>query len=116
MVLKEIKMQNEVPVLGWFGADMLLSVEALTPGAPAISSGKIFPGDTLIAVDGKKITSLQEATKLILGEPGSAIKMHFDRHGRRFVVELQRGTTASRGQQSAHDTQERIDAVRAGSL
>jgi hypothetical protein len=105
MVLKEIKMQNEVPVLGWFGADMLLSVEALTPGAPAISSGKIFPGDTLIAVDGKKITSLQEATKLILGEPGSAIKMHFDRHGRRFVVELQRGTTASRGQQSAHDTQ-----------
>jgi len=51
MVLKEIKMHNEVPVLGWFGADMLLSVEALTPGAPAISSGKIFPGDNLIAGD-----------------------------------------------------------------
>lgn len=85
MVLKETKQP---------GGDTLLAVKALTPGAPAITSGMITPGDYLLTVDGKRVNSSAEATKHILGERGSTITMQFERDGERFVVAMRRGTAA----------------------
>jgi C-terminal processing protease CtpA/Prc len=64
-------------------------------GAPAISCGMIAPGDYLISVDNKKVTTSAEATKAILGELGSSITMQLERDGERFVVALRRGKAAS---------------------
>ncbi len=49
------------------GGKQCLVVKALAPGAPAISSGLIDVGDTLVSVDGKKINTTETATKAILG-------------------------------------------------
>jgi hypothetical protein len=73
----------------------VLRVKSLSPGAPAISCGMIAPGDCLITVDGKKVTSVDEAVKAILGEIGSPITMQFERDGKSFVVDLRRGKAAS---------------------
>jgi len=55
----------------------------------------ISPGDYLLTVDGKKVTTSEEATKHILGERGSSITMQFERDGERFVVAMRRGTAAT---------------------
>ena len=73
----------------------VLKVKSLIPNAPAISCGMILPGDYLITVDGKKVTSVDEATKVILGELGSSITMQFERDDKIFVVDLRRGKAAS---------------------
>lgn len=86
MVLKEAKLPT---------GDTLLMVKTLAPGAPAISSGMISPGDYLLTVDGHKVSSSEEATKYILGERGSSITMQFERDGERFVVAMRRGTAAT---------------------
>jgi len=86
MVLKEAKLPN---------GDTLLMVKTLAPGAPAISSGLISPGDYLLTVDGHRVSSSEEATKYILGERGSSITMQFERDGERFVVAMRRGTAAT---------------------
>ena len=86
MVLKEVRQS---------GGDVLFAVKTLAPGAPAISSGMISPGDYLLTVDGKKVTTSEEATKHILGERGSSITMQFERDGERFVVAMRRGTAAT---------------------
>jgi hypothetical protein len=45
--------------------------------------------------DEKKVTSVEEATKAILGELASSITMQFERDDRSFVVDLRRGKAAS---------------------
>ena len=73
----------------------VLRVKSLTPGAPAISCSMIAPGDCLITGDEKKVTSVEEATKAILGELASSITMQFERDDKSFVVDLRRGKAAS---------------------
>ena len=72
----------------------VLAVKSLAPGAPAVSSGMINPGDILLTVDGKRVTTSAEATKSILGERGSSISLQMERDGERFVVAMRRGTAA----------------------
>ena len=62
----------------------------LVPGAPALSSGMINPGDILLTVDGKRVKTRQDATKSILGEFGSSISLQMERDGKSFVVALLR--------------------------
>lgn len=82
------------------GGKQSLVVKALAPGAPAISSGMIDVGDSLVSVDGKKINSTDTATKAILGEKGSTITMTFERENEegeydKYTVAMKRGQAAT---------------------
>ena len=85
MVLKEMQLP---------GGDTVLAVKSLAPGAPAVLSGMINPGDILLTVDGGRVTAgrdgVENAAKSILGEVGSIISLQMERDGKRFAVALRR--------------------------
>uniref|UniRef100_A0A7S4PJR5 PDZ domain-containing protein n=1 Tax=Guillardia theta TaxID=55529 RepID=A0A7S4PJR5_GUITH len=85
IVFKEIRRQGR-------GSHLL--VKSLAPGGAAISSGMIEEGDVLHTVNGARVTTTEEATRLILGPKGSPIEMVFERNGERYQVDMRRGITA----------------------
>ena len=66
-------------------------VDHIIPGTPAESSGLLI-GDKLIEVDGIDIKSMDsmELSKLVMGKPGTSVKMLFERNGKRFFKTLKR--------------------------
>lgn len=68
-----------------------VTVVSVLPGTPADQQG-LEPGDRLLAVDGKSIegAEINQAVRLIRGEPRTKVKIKLWRNGRTFEVELTR--------------------------
>ena len=68
----------------------LLLVQSLVPRGPAECSAAIAPGDCLVAVDRRRVSSSADARRLILGERGTGVTLSFQRRGHAFEVPLRR--------------------------
>ena len=75
--------------------EILLTVTELSPNSAALASGGISPGDVLLSVDGKRVTSIEDAAHRILGEHGSSVELHLERAGQPFLVAVRRGISAA---------------------
>ncbi|KAJ1472942.1 hypothetical protein T484DRAFT_1838274 [Baffinella frigidus] len=56
-----------------------LVVKKMTDGAPAAASEQIEVGDVLLKVDGKKVSTAEQAAQLILGDVGSSVSLLVER-------------------------------------
>ena len=54
--------------------------DCATPNSPAIAAG-VRPGDTIVAINGTKISSWDQTTRIIEASPGRAISMTIERNG-----------------------------------
>lgn len=62
------------------------TVGAVFPGKPA--EGKLFPGDTILSVDGEAVTSFPDVQKVFAKNAGRAVRVEVDRDGKPTVVTL----------------------------
>ena len=71
-----------------------LVVKKMVDGAPAQLSGSIELGDILFKVDGKKVSTAEEAAAAILGDRGSVVHFQMQREWEgktiKFPVKLER--------------------------
>jgi len=62
-------------------------VGSVVPGNPAAKTG-ILPGDEIIAVNGKKVTTWDELTKIIYSSPGKPCELSWMRHDSLFTAKV----------------------------
>jgi regulator of sigma E protease len=62
------------------------TVGAVFPGKPA--DGKLFPGDTIVAIDGSSVASFPEVQQAFAKHPGAARRVTVDRDGKNVDVEI----------------------------
>jgi regulator of sigma E protease len=62
------------------------TVGAVFPGKPA--DGKLFPGDTIVSIDGKEITSFPDVQKAVAKKGGASVHVVVDRDGKNVDVTL----------------------------
>ncbi|XP_046399757.1 PDZ domain-containing protein 8 isoform X2 [Ischnura elegans] len=68
-------------------------IDSVTPGSPCALAG-VHPGDALISIDGKKITSLSQAARIIKNA-GESFTMRVERKSRSGIPNLGSSTSAS---------------------
>ena len=83
-------------------------VDDLIPGGPADVSGKVRPGDVLVAVGGEDLgeRGVSQVAGLVLGPVGSVVTLKMRRGSEEFVVEVTRSGIA--GQTVSRDDAERL--------
>jgi regulator of sigma E protease len=62
------------------------TVGAVFPGKPA--EGKLFPGDTILSVDGEAVSSFPEVQKAFAKKAGVAMRVQVDRDGKQVEAQL----------------------------
>jgi membrane-associated protease RseP (regulator of RpoE activity) len=67
-----------------FGSEPV--IEAVRPGGPA--DGKLEPGDVVVAIDGRLITTREGGTRFAQLTPGEPVKLTVRRDGRELTVEI----------------------------
>lgn len=74
-------------------------VTIVTPhaGSPALAAG-VKPGDRVVAVDGQDVVGMavDEVVELLTGEPGSSVRVTFERDGQRFERTIVRAPIVTR--------------------
>lgn len=61
-------------------------IGAVTPGYPA--EGKLFPGDKLLRVGGKDVTTFSDVQRIVGRSPGVALSFEVEREGKETSVEI----------------------------
>lgn len=86
-------------------SDGQLVVSALVPGGSAAKSGSVQAGDAVVAVDGVSVLNQPEAIfqRLILGAPGSMVRLTLQRGDQRHVAQLERQDTVTQDASQAGD-------------